>query len=408
MIINFPATYVNNYQSSIKEDVQAILADSFGTSSLQELQSLIQPVADKYNINIYVADLNSAYTGTIVQGFTDQNSVSLEILDIGQILYTTGNKYVYTMKDMTEPGQEIRVRDVLISQMPIIFCIILGLSIASSFLVACIVTRPIRKLSETSILLAKSEQTKIPYMHRKDEIGQLSTNLSCMYDGLQHSLENEQHQRILRDKLFQSVSHELKTPITILQGELEGMLYNMGDYKDRDTYIAHSLEVVQDMAKMVHKILDISKGTSSYEIKDCNLSQLVFTQCQRYITLANQKNIDFVYDTGNDITTPADTEALGRAISNLLSNAINYSPEGATVLVHVEEHFLYIENSGVNLPENCIEDLFEPFVRLEDSHNRDYGGSGLGLYFVKSILEAHQKSYEMKNTDTGVRFTIQY
>ncbi len=368
----------------------------------------MQPIADKYNINFYVSGPNSTNTGTIAQGIPDQNSVSLETLDIGQFMYTTGNQNVYTLKAMTEPGQEIRVRDVLISQIPILFCIVLGLSIASSFLVACIVTRPIRKISETSMMLAKSEETQVPYMQRKDEIGQLANNLSGMYDGLQQSLENEQHQRYLRDKLFQSVSHELKTPITILQGELEGMLYNMGDYKDRDTYIAHSLEVVQDMANLVHKILDISKGMTSYEIKDCNLSLIVFTQCQRYITLANQKKIDFVYDTGKDITTPADAEAFGRAVSNLLSNAINYSPEGATVEVHVEEHYLYIENSGVNLTEHCIPDLFEPFVRLETSHNRDYGGSGLGLYFVKSILEAHQMTFEMKNTNTGVRFTIHY
>lgn len=408
LIINIPASFVKNYNGEIKNEIDSTLQQNTPFESAEAVQQKMQPIADKYSIDITIYDgITYEEVGCAI-GIARDEECMREQLDLGYITYTDDESHVYTVDAFIVPGNDIRIRDVLISYIPTIFCIIMGLSIAASFLIARMITRPIQRLSSTSSQLALSDSVNIPYLRRKDEIGQLATSLSNMYQSLQESLEKEHHQSALRDKLFQSVSHELKTPITILQGELEGMLYNMGDYKNRDTYIAHSLEIVQEMAQLVQKILIISKTSTNYTLLVSNASDLIFKQCERYTSLANQKSINLICEADEPVMIAIDKEAFGRAISNLLSNAIKYSPDGATVTAHIDNTSIYIENSGVSIPDDRLNDLFEPFVRLEASHNHDLGGSGLGLYIVKTILDAHGMTYKMENTDIGVRFTINY
>lgn len=408
LIINIPASFVKNYNGEIKNEIDSTLQQNTPFESAEAVQQKMQPIADKYSIDITIYDgITYEEVGCAI-GIARDEECMREQLDLGYITYTDDESHVYTVDAFIVPGNDIRIRDVLISYIPTIFCIIMGLSIAASFLIARMITRPIQRLSSTSSQLALSDSVNIPYLRRKDEIGQLATSLSNMYQSLQESLEKEHHQSALRDKLFQSVSHELKTPITILQGELEGMLYNMGDYKNRDTYIAHSLEIVQEMAQLVQKILIISKTSTNYTLLVSNASDLIFKQCERYTSLTNQKSINLICEADEPVMIAIDKEAFGRAISNLLSNAIKYSPDGATVTAHIDNTSIYIENSGVSIPDDRLNDLFEPFVRLEASHNHDLGGSGLGLYIVKTILDAHGMTYKMENTDIGVRFTINY
>ena len=103
-----------------------------------------------------------------------------------------------------------------------------------------------------------------------------------------------------------------------------------------------------------------------------------------------------------------DKNLLQKAISNIIGNAILHSPAGAAVTVSLLDSVLTVENTGSPIEREDMEQLFEPFYRVDRSHNRYTGGSGLGLYIVKTILDRHQLRYRLENTDTGVRFTVSF
>ena len=107
-----------------------------------------------------------------------------------------------------------------------------------------------------------------------------------------------------------------------------------------------------------------------------------------------------------------DKALLGKVVNNLVSNAIHYSPEGSDIFVtaHSRSGMIQfsIENTGVHLPEDDIPKLFDAFYRVERSRSRQTGGSGLGLYIVKMILEQHGADYQIRNTEQGVCFNIEF
>ena len=98
-------------------------------------------------------------------------------------------------------------------------------------------------------------------------------------------------------------------------------------------------------------------------------------------------------------------QLIEKVFSNVLSNAVTYSPMGAAVTVSLQDGVFSVENTGVHIDEEDLAQLFTPFYRIDKSRNRNSGGSGLGLYIVKIILDHHEVSYSMENTENGVQFT---
>ena len=120
--------------------------------------------------------------------------------------------------------------------------------------------------------------------------------------------------------------------------------------------------------------------------------------------LIEQKQLQLDTQIASDVMVQGNESLLANALDNVLMNAIMYSPLSATIRVRVQERAFSVENTGAFIPEESLTQLFTPFYRVEQSRNRKSGGSGLGLYLVKSILELHGASRRMKNTDEGVCF----
>ena len=95
-----------------------------------------------------------------------------------------------------------------------------------------------------------------------------------------------------------------------------------------------------------------------------------------------------------------------QAVSNIINNAVIYSPEQAEVEVELSDAMLTVHNTGVHIKDEDLEQLFIPFFRVDKSRNRNTGGSGLGLYIVKTIFDHHRISYKLGNTENGVKFTV--
>ena len=232
---------------------------------------------------------------------------------------------------------------------------------------------------------------------------------------LQADIDKERELERQRVEFFSATSHELKTPITIIKGQLQGMLYQVGRYKDRETYLAQSLEAINTLEKMVQELLTISRlDTPGYVCKksDIDFSRLINERLIAYEDLFMQKELNIEKSVTPELHIMGDIQLLQKVLDNLLGNAATYSGMGNYIFVRLWNELgkikLTIENTGVHIPDEDIPKLFEAFYRVEQSRNRQTGGTGLGLYIVKTILELHGAEIEIANSAQGVIVSVQF
>lgn len=336
---------------------------------------------------------------------------------------TIGGKE-YTML-VTGTMQAVRQTVQILKEMlPAILLLIFALAFCCAVIASFYLAHPVLELARASRKMADLEFDVRCKEKRKDEIGvlagslnELSGNLSAALEKLQEAnrqlrtdMEREREEERKRTAFFVAASHELKTPVTILKGHIGGMLGKVGAYRDRDFYLKRSFEVTETMEKMVKEILTVSKmesGTWEVRKESVDLPELVRCEVAELVELLEEKKMRLQIDLPEHLFRMADRSMMEKVFRNLLVNALRYSPAGEEIRIFMTgqgEHVLfYIENTGIKIPEESLPHLFEPFYRVEHSRNRASGGSGLGLYIVKMILEQHGGSCAAENGRDGVR-----
>ena len=312
--------------------------------------------------------------------------------------------------------------EILLKLIPLIAVVILLISVLAALVCSRYFSRPLIHICSVAKRMTSLDMTWKCEVKQRDEIGVLADSLNEMSERLNNALvslqdaneqlqkdiEREREQEKQRIDFFTAVSHELKTPIAILKGELEGMLYQVGEYKDRDAYLRHCLKITDDMGKIVKEILMAARmGGSDFQLScsDLDLSPMAERACRKIMGRMEDKGMDLTMDIQPEVHYRGDGRLLEMAIDNVLSNAVIYSPAGARVTVSLKDGLFSVENSGVHLPEEDLKQIFEPFYRPDKSRNRNSGGSGLGLYITKTILDHHGIQHSMVNTENGVKFT---
>lgn len=306
---------------------------------------------------------------------------------------------------------------------PYIVLMILIISLLGSLFYSRYITKPVVKLSKISQKIADLDFTYKYETKRADEIGILGKNLNTLSTNLSTSIEqlrltNQQlkldidRERKLerqRTTFFSAVSHELKTPITILKGQISGMLSGIDVYKDKEKYLDKSLAVTKRMEKLVQEILTISRiecDSFTLNFAPINLSDVISEQAGILKELAMQKNQIYTTKIESDIQIIADNALIMKVVSNLIANAILYSPNNSEISIILESMkkgaVLTVKNNGVTIPEEALPHLFEAFYRVDTSRNSETGGSGLGLYLVKMILDKHNFECKIIPTDDQV------
>ncbi len=191
---------------------------------------------------------------------------------------------------------------------------------------------------------------------------------------------------------------------------MSGMLAQVGNYRDREKYLARALEVTGRMEGLVKEILTVSRiesGSFSLKATPIDLSGLLEKQLDLDAELIERKNLT-VETNLQSTTVQGDEQLLAKAPSNVVLNAILFSPSGASILVEAADRAFAIENTGTSIPEESLAELFTPFYRVEQSRSRKSGGSGLELYLVKTILDRHGATCKIENTAQGVRVTARF
>ena len=325
-------------------------------------------------------------------------------------------------------AENLAVR-ALLQMAPWLLLVLLVFSLLCAFFYSRYITRPIVRMSGIAGKMAELDFQWACHGTRRDEIGQLGRSLDEMADKLSAALteletanralrgEVEQERELDRQRMafFNAASHELKTPVTILKGQLSGMLEGVGVYQDRDKYLLRSLQVTGRMENLVREMLAISRmetGTVVIQREVVDLSALIERQLALDAGLIEQREQHVVSALTPGVIVIGDASLLGKALGNLLANASLYSPNGAEIRVWCGMRegcpALTVENTGVHISEEALPHLFEAFYREENSRNRATGGSGLGLYLVKMILDRHGAVCTIENTADGVRAVVRF
>jgi len=335
----------------------------------------------------------------------------------------------YTILMTRNLAKRTQTEETLGKALPGLCIVVFVVSIITALFYSLYMTAPIKRISRISKQMADMDFSGLCTVKRTDEIGvlanslnelsgKLSTALTELQEAnqkLQADIEKERQLERQRLEFFSAASHELKTPITIIKGQLQGMLCQIGRYKDRETYLAQSLEVTNTLEQMVQELLTISRlDTPGYGCKKSyfDFEKLLKTRLDVYEDLIIQKDLLLESSLSLDTLLFGDEVLLQKVVNNLLSNAIAYSPDGSEIFVKLwseaEGIYFTIENTNVHIPEEALPKLFEAFYRVDASRSRETGGSGLGLYLVKMILDRHGAGCEITNTAGGVLARVRF
>ncbi|MDO4273219.1 MAG: HAMP domain-containing sensor histidine kinase [Eubacteriales bacterium] len=413
-----PGSYQALAASDYNEQVRKLVTGLEG-SSLEEANDRLYHFCFEYNAAVKLegnGDIIS-YGGEPEQKDTNAVQTATAVLELSDGTYQL---YVSSSGKLAN-----QITETFWRLLPVITVIVLIISFGAAFFVSRFLTKPIIEISGISKRLTALDMTWRCDTSRTDEIGILSANLNTMAGRLdkalnelteankelQADIERERRQEKLRVDFFRSVSHELKTPVTVLKGELEGMIYQVGEYKDRDRHLRQSMRTVNEMELLLQEILSASRmaGTDfNLAVSDVDLSRLIRECCRKWQGAAEDREQRFTTEIEDFCRYQGDFVFLQKAVSNVIGNAVLHSPKCGAITVTFKDRELRVENTGTFIADEDLDHIYEPFYRIDASRNSKTGGSGLGLYIVKNILERHGLRYQISNTDNGVCFTIDF
>ena len=301
-------------------------------------------------------------------------------------------------------------------------------------LIACLViyiitrqfTRPIHKMSIIAKRMSELDfDAKIHYT-AEDEVGELGHSMNILSTKLQQTISelktanNELKKDIaqksqiddMRKEFLSHVSHELKTPIALIQGYAEGLKEGINeDPESTEFYCDVIMDEANKMNTMVKKLLSLNEiefGQTPVNIERFNLSELIENIVKSYEMLLDDKQVSIVIPSGEPIYAWADEFLIEEVLSNYITNAIHYVSDPGKIEISIvqeeSEYKVTVFNTGTKIPDEELDKLWIKFYKVDKARTREYGGSGIGLSIVAATMKAHGKQYGVYNCEDGVAF----
>ena len=336
-------------------------------------------------------------------------------------LLNTNEKCTISVRGLIRAKGE--TQNIIIIFLPVAIITIIVIAITISLFYSKMISKPLLKINSKAKKMSELDFSERIEVEGNDEIGELSESLNIMCDNLQDNIsklkeanekltediEKEREAQEERKQFIATISHELKSPITIISGQLQGMIYNIGKYKDRDKYLQESYEVTLNMEKLVLELLELSRRDQKNFVldkQDFNLSLVVWDICRSNYYFIEDKKLNLNENIEEDVHLLGDKKLIKKAFTNIIRNAIMHSPEGESVTVNLNSNELIVTNTGTTIDEKDIDNIFDAFYRVDKSRNSSTGGTGLGLYIVKSILDKHELKYSIESSQNSVIFKV--
>jgi signal transduction histidine kinase len=261
---------------------------------------------------------------------------------------------------------------------------------------------------------------------RSDELGVLGNSMNELSEKLettiselkaanaelQKDIQKKEEIDEMRKDFLSHVSHELKTPIALIQGYAEGLMDNINeDQESRDFYCEVIMDEAKKMNVMVKKLLNLNQiefGNNQVEIRRFDICQLISNKINSSSILFAKKNAEVIFRETAPVYVWADELMIEEVFSNYLSNAINHVYPNGVIKVWFENLDstlrVHVYNDGDRIPEEDLDKLWIKFYKVDKARTREYGGNGIGLSIVAATMEAHGKAYGVENKEKGVDF----
>ncbi|MGN0354525.1 MAG: ATP-binding protein [Muricoprocola sp.] len=328
---------------------------------------------------------------------------------------------------MRNPIQSIK-DNVRISNQFTAYIIFAGIFVAiiMVWIISKQISDPILELTQISKRMANLEFDVKYQSGGKNEIGQLGENFNQMSEILEktiselktanNELQNDLEQKIqvdeMRKEFLSNVSHELKTPIALIQGYAEGLQECVNDdEQSRAFYCDVIIDEAAKMNTMVRKLLTLNQlefGNDVVNMEYFNLTELVQGVLQSQQVFAQQKGADLQFPHDEDIYAWGDEFKIEEVVTNYISNALNHVSGENLIRVTIEriekKVRVSVYNTGSHIPEEDLDKVWIKFYKVDKARTREYGGSGIGLSIVKAIMDSHHQDFGVRNETDGVTF----
>ncbi len=281
------------------------------------------------------------------------------------------------------------------------------------FYVAGLALKPVRDIIKKARVIGATDLTvRLPVPESEDELRELALTLNGLLARLQKAFENQDH-------FVANASHQLKTPLAILKGELDLLMSKERSREEVHEFLDSARQELGHLSKIVADLLLIAKmnaGQNNFMMQKVSLDEIVLSGISRLESLANKKDVKLRFSFTNPDQNASDYEILGdpdllqSMFYNLVENAIKWSPKNGLVRVEVGRHFgnpfVLIRDEGPGVPPEDREAVFSRFERGEKS-NTQVPGVGLGLAIARQIAEIHGGRLNIEDADTGASFRFE-
>ncbi|MGG5736486.1 MULTISPECIES: sensor histidine kinase [Bacillus] len=371
------------------------------------------------------------FARTIRQGTSNSNQLNTYILDSGENIKNSVfvkpimengeiKEYAFAIASLQPVNEAMLVlKDYYVYALIIVFLVIILLS----FYYSKIIVKPLIKINRVTKKMANFDFSEKLPVAADDEIGGLSSSINTLSVNLkdridrlnvantklQQDIERERQLEKTRKEFISGVSHELKTPLSVIRSFAEGI--QDGVSKDTTYYTNVILEETENMNRLIVEMLELAKlesGTYKLEMSTFSIGELIQQVYTKLLFSMEEKHLQVDIHVDSSLFVKANRSRIEQVVVNLLSNAIRYTPDGEKIHVSVVETEdtvkIEIENTGNPIPEESLEKIWDRFYRLDASRSRHTGGTGLGLSIVKNILDLHRAEYGVYNTTNSVVF----
>ena len=397
----FPSTYIESQRQTILKKSQA-LAKSFQGQEEGTIESVIDLYSKTNDIKVSIKGKEKQNAlevkdDLLVNPDSQNNSLVIEERKI-----QTKEGKDLTLQFLATVDSQKEARDISLGFLPYSLLASFVLSLIASYLYARMISAPILEIKQMTKRMKRLDRTASLPIHSQDEIGVLKQQINDLYHHLLEVIDNLEQQKQENLKLEQmkveflrGASHELKTPLASLKIILENMRDKIGRYKDRDRYLAVSLDIVDEMNQIVLEILSLSSvqelGGDKEWIQLDDVVNRILTQNQVLVENRSLLIDNYLSATSIFMNLPI----LKLVLSNIISNAVKHSDKGGVIRIVLENEGtdFVIENTSVS-KEN---------ISTKAQSKKE---GGLGLFVVKYLLEHEELSYRFEESSTGRRFVM--
>ncbi len=294
------------------------------------------------------------------------------------------------------------------------------------FIFSSTFTRPIKKMAAVANQMANLDFDAKITVIQNDELGELGNSMNRLSEKLESTIADlktanlelqkdiEKKEKIdeMRKEFLSHVSHELKTPIALIQGYAEGLKENITDDEEsKDFYCEVIADEAKKMNAMVKKLLTLNQiefGNNQLNMQRFDICQMIQNKISSSQILFKKKNNLVIFEESEPVCVWADELMIEEVFSNYLSNALNHVIENGIIRIWFEKKGddlrVHVYNEGHQIPEEELDKLWIKFYKVDKARTREYGGNGIGLSIVAATMKAHGKPFGVTNEEKGVDF----